>query len=80
MFTLKAPLVEEIVRWKMNLYSGWRSMNPEGMSRHDRRQEFFQRLFEMRRELWTKPLPWLKAELQRNETDRFLLGQAASVR
>ncbi len=80
MFSLKAPLVEDIVRWKMNMYSGWRSLNPESMSRNDMRQEYLRRQFEMRRDLWTKPLQWLKAEIERNNTDRFLLGQAASVR
>jgi len=62
------------------MYSSWRILNPEGMSRHDMRQEFLKRQFELRRNLYTKPVQWLKAEIEHNNIDRFLLGQAASVR
>ena len=80
MFTLKAPLVEQIVGWKMGMYAAWRSLNREGMSLNDMRQESLKRQFELRRDLWTKSVVQLKAEIERNNTDRFLLGQAALVR
>ena len=74
MFEIKTPLVEKIVAWKISTFVTWRSLNPEGLSLHQRRQEALDRLFNLRRELWTKSIPWLKAEIKRNETNRFLLS------
>ncbi|MCE9540992.1 hypothetical protein K8R03_00315 [Candidatus Kaiserbacteria bacterium] len=78
-FTVKAPLIQKIVAWKINMFVSWRALNPESMSLHERRREALDRLFNLRRELWTKSIPWLKDEIRKNETDRFLLGVAAAT-
>lgn len=78
--TLKFPLVEKVAGWKIGLLSAYMSLHEQELSPGEMRAKLFQRLFELRRDLWTRDVPYLLREAQKADNERFLLAQQSAVR
>jgi hypothetical protein len=72
--TVKFPLVEKVVEWKMRLLMGYTRMNCPNINNNELRNLYFSNLFNLRREMWAKPIPYLRNEARICEAERTLLA------
>jgi len=63
MFEIKAPLVEQVVAWKMVLFTRHLLFGETGLSPTDKYKQYHERQFSLRQELWIWNVPRLKAEV-----------------
>lgn len=76
MHALKFKIIEQIVRWKMALFASHLMMERNDLTSNDKRSQYHERIYSLRRELWTWDVPRLLGELGKSKSEETVLAYA----